>query len=113
MRIKSVIYLFLLIVVSNHGHASEVNTKVFLSAEEIDAPAGPGSREPNLFVADDGRVYLSWMEPVDGGRYALRFAVLEKKGWSPPRTIAEGDNWFVKDGETKRIAATVNDSRVS
>lgn len=97
MRIKTALYVFIsiLILPSNNGHASEANTKVFLSAQEIDVLAGPGSREPTLFVANDGCVYLSWMEPVDDGRYALRFAVHEETGWSRPRTIAEGDNWFV------------------
>jgi hypothetical protein len=29
------------------------------------------------------------------GRFSLRFAALEKGGWSTPRVIAEGSNWFV------------------
>ena len=31
---------------------------------EIDSPAGPGSGDPNLSVGPDGRIYLSWLEPV-------------------------------------------------
>jgi hypothetical protein len=34
------------------------------AAREIDSPAGAGSSEPNLSVGPDGRVYLSWFEPV-------------------------------------------------
>ncbi len=110
MRPKSAICLFILILASNNGHASEVNTKVFLSAGEIDVPAGPGSREPNLFVADDGRVYLSWMEPIDDRRYALRFAVRKEKGWSRPRTIADGDNWFVNWSDFPSLVAFADGS---
>jgi hypothetical protein len=29
------------------------------------------------------------------GRFSLQFATLEKDGWSTPRVIAEGSNWFV------------------
>jgi len=29
------------------------------------------------------------------GRFSLRFALKEGEGWSPPRVIAEGANWFV------------------
>ena len=96
VRMKSTLHLFvsILILLSHNSDASETS-KVFLSTEEIDVPAGAGSREPSLFAAGNGRVYLSWMEPVYDGRYALRFAVREEKGWSRPRTIAEGDNWFV------------------
>ena len=62
---------------------------------ELPSPAGTGSGQPNLAVAPDGRVYLSWLERLGEGRYALRFAVREGDGWSAPRSIAEGSNWFV------------------
>jgi hypothetical protein len=70
---------------------------------ELASPGGEGSGEPNLFAADDGRVYLSWFEPVGDDRYALRFSVLDPASeandgapaWSPPRTIVEGDDFFV------------------
>ncbi len=62
---------------------------------EIASPASAASGQPNLTVAANGRVYLSWMDRLDGGRVALRFAVKENNGWSTPRTIAEGANWFV------------------
>lgn len=61
---------------------------------ELPSPAAAGSGQPNL-VAMDGRVYLSWIERLDEGRFSLRFAVREGDGWSSPRSIAEGSNWFV------------------
>jgi hypothetical protein len=60
----------------------------------IASPAGPESSEPNFAVAPDGRIYLTWQEAVDGG-HELRFATLEGDGWSQPRTIARGADWFV------------------
>ena len=75
---------------------------------EITSPTPPGAGEPNLFAADDGRVYLSWIEPLEEGGHAVRFASIEPEAvgsgsgregnggeWSPPRTIAEGENFFV------------------
>jgi hypothetical protein len=62
---------------------------------ELQSPAAPGSGQPNLSTAPDGRVFLSWIDRLGEGRFALRFAVKEKSGWSAPRTIAEGTNWFV------------------
>lgn len=62
---------------------------------ELPSPAGAGSAQPNLTVSSSGRVYLSWIEKLDAGRYSLRFAVREGAGWSAPRVIAEGANWFV------------------
>lgn len=70
-------------------------TASFAQVRELPAPAGPGSGQPNLAVARDGRVYLSWIEKLGGGRFSLRFAVREKDAWSAPRVIAEGANWFV------------------
>ncbi len=61
----------------------------------LDSPAGPDSREPNLFATDDGRIILSWVEKARENRYRLRFAVRTSNGWSEARTVAEGDNWFI------------------
>ena len=62
---------------------------------ELPSPAGTGSGQPNLAVAPDGRVYLSWIERLNEGRFSLRFAVKAGEGWSAPKVIAEGANWFV------------------
>lgn len=62
--------------------------------ELLPSPAAPGSAEPNLAVAPDGRVYLSWIEPADTG-HALRFAVLAGRTWSAPSTIRAGTDFFV------------------
>jgi hypothetical protein len=58
-------------------------------------PADAGSGEPNLALGPDGAVYLSWIEPAADSTHALRFSVLRGDAWSPPRTIASGDGWFV------------------
>ncbi|HEU4596202.1 MAG TPA: sialidase family protein [Pyrinomonadaceae bacterium] len=62
---------------------------------EAESPAGKDSREPELFATAGGRVILSWVEKVGEKRYALRFAARDAAGWSEPRTVAEGENWFV------------------
>jgi hypothetical protein len=65
-----------------------------VAIDSIASPAAPGSAEPNLAVAPDGRVYMSWLEPADSG-HALRFAVLTGRQWSPPQTIRAGRDFFV------------------
>jgi len=67
----------------------------FAQVRELPSPAGQGSGQPNLAVAPDGRVHLSWIERLGEGRFSLRFATMEGDGWSTPRVIAEGSNWFV------------------
>ena len=61
----------------------------------LDTPGTPGSGEPNLYTAFDGRVFLTWIEPAQAKGHRLRFSVREGERWSEPRTIAEGQNWFV------------------
>lgn len=71
------------------------STLALAQVRELISPAGTGSGQPNLAVAPDGRVYLSWIERLGEGRFSLRFSALEKEKWSAPQVIAEGSNWFV------------------
>ncbi|HEX8560417.1 MAG TPA: sialidase family protein [Pyrinomonadaceae bacterium] len=66
-----------------------------LAVREVESPAGPETREPELSAASGGRVLLSWVEKTGERRHALRFATRDARGWGETRTAAEGDNWFV------------------
>ena len=74
------------------------------TVSEIKSPAPPGSGQPNLTVAADGRVFLSWIEPDTPQGYVLRFSVRGAQGWSAPKTIARGGNWFVSDADVPSLA---------
>jgi hypothetical protein len=76
-----------------------------MTVRELTSPAAPGSGEPNLAVAPDGRVLLSWIEPAGEGRHALRFSTLDGDAWSAPRLIAEGAGWFVNWADFPALAA--------
>lgn len=56
--------------------------------------AAAGSMGPNLIAGPDGSIVLSWIEP-DGEGHALRYSSLQDAGWTDPRTVTSGDNWFV------------------
>jgi hypothetical protein len=71
---------------------------------EIPSPAAPGSAEPNLASGEDGRVYLTWIEPGPDSTHALRFSVLEGEAWSAPRTVAGGRDWFVNWADFPTLA---------
>ncbi len=75
-----------------HGAAAAPRTAFHV--DSLASPAGPGSAEPNLTVAPDGRVYLSWLEPADSG-HAFRFAVHDGAKWTPAMTIVSGRDYFV------------------
>lgn len=81
-----------------------------LQFHAIASPANPASSEPNLFAAANGRTYLSWIEKLDGERHALRFSVLEDGSWSPAKTIATGENWFVNWADFPAICMLNNNN---
>jgi hypothetical protein len=75
--------------------ASGENAEIAAPAvASVASPAGPGSGEPFLATDSDGRIYLSWLEPVDSS-HALRFATYDGTTWSEPRTIRTGRDFFV------------------
>ena len=79
-------------------HACEGNGSREVALGPIDtlpSPAAPGSGEPNLAATSDGRVFLSWLEPVGDSGHALRFATLDGDRWSAPRTITQRPDLFV------------------
>ena len=74
------------------------------SITELKSPAAPESLGPNLAVGADGRVLMSWLEPDTPKGYILRFSVRGPQGWSVPKTIARGANWFVSAADVPSMA---------
>jgi hypothetical protein len=60
---------------------------------ELAVPAGPGAMAPNLARTGRGLV-LSWLEPTPAGGHALRVARLDRQGFVPLGTVAEGAGFF-------------------
>lgn len=85
------------------GGASSQETP-FSAIRELGVPSAPGAREPGLFATSDGRVLLSWTEPMGQG-FAVRLAIGDETGWSEPRTVAEGDDLFVNWADFSSVAA--------
>ena len=71
---------------------------------ELKVNAGPGSAGPNLTRGPERTLVLSWQEPQDD-KTLLRFSRLTGAGWSAPRTIAAGENWFVNWADFPSVLA--------
>ena len=72
-------------------------------------PAMPGSAQPDLALAPDGRVLLSWINSGGGRRPAFQFAEFYPDGhWEGPRTVAIGNSMFTNWADTPHIAATAD-----
>jgi hypothetical protein len=68
-------------------------------------PAGAGSQQPNWSVAPDGSAVFSWIEPSQGGSFALKFAVRHGAQWSPAVTIAANRHFFHHPAEMPEVLA--------
>ena len=68
-------------------------------------PSGPGSLQPNWSVAPDGSAVFSWIEPSQGGSFALRYAVRHGATWSPATTIAANRHFFHHPAEMPEVLA--------
>jgi hypothetical protein len=68
-------------------------------------PSGAMSLQPNWSVAPDGAAVFSWIEPSQGGSFALRYAVRRGGTWSPATTIAANRHFFHHPAEMPEVLA--------
>jgi len=92
---KTIAYLAILAVLSAAPAAP---------VSDLKSPAAAGSEGPNLVTGPDGKVYLSWLEPTAPKGYALRFSVRGPQGWSAPKTVSKGTNWFISGADFPALA---------
>ena len=71
-------------------------------------PPAASAAQPDLSMAPDGALLLSWIEPQGNG-HRLRIARHEggvaSTGWSATRTVAAGDDWFVNWADFPAVQA--------
>jgi hypothetical protein len=63
-----------------------------LTFEPLPSPAGDGTAQPQLTASNDA-VILSWLENASS-QTALKFSERTAAGWSEPRLVAFGDDFF-------------------
>lgn len=72
-------------------------------------PTSGRAAQPDLVVAPDGTLVLSWIESA-GKTHTLRLATRAPgaQDWSAPVTVARGDDWFVNWADTPHVAMTAD-----
>lgn len=83
--------------------AGRINQTSTLVPETLASPAGTDSYSPQLTTQGD-RVILSWIE-MAGERATVKFAERTPDGWSAPRDVASGDNFFVNSSDVPSVRA--------
>ena len=85
------------------------------AASIVDWPLPPqaSAAQPDVSLAPDGDLLLSWVEKRGAG-HRLRFARHAggdpATGWSAPATVAEGDDWFVNWADFPMLQALADGS---
>jgi len=73
--------------------AVALQTNLAISPQPLTTPAAHNSAQPQLSVSTRG-VLLSWIER-SGDLASLKFSERTASGWTAPKTIASGRDWFV------------------
>lgn len=87
------------------GPAAAVATE--WTIEPWPLPADAQAAQPDLVRAGNGDLLLSWISPQADG-HLLRHARFTQGQWQPPRTIAEGADWFVNWADTPHLLASAD-----
>lgn len=80
-------YLALLVFLSGCGKKPQA-----LSVHTLNSPAPKESIVPQATKLSDGRIALSWQEPLAGGGYKFAMAIGKRDTWSDTRVVASGSN---------------------
>jgi hypothetical protein len=72
-----------------------------IHVEPLPSPADDASAQPQLTASADG-VVLSWLENA-GSQTALKFSERTATGWSAPRLVAFGDDFFANYADVPSV----------
>jgi hypothetical protein len=82
-----------------------------VSVQPLPAPSDGPTTYPQLTTSSRG-VILSWIEDETTAP-TLRFAERSGSGWSPARTVAASDNWFLSSADVPTVLRLSNGTLVA
>ncbi len=85
-----------LILLATSANLMAVNSELQTSGARLELLSSPASSDSSLsrIVTDaKGQVWLSWVTQKDQ-MSTLKYSKLKSGGWSVPKTISQGDDWF-------------------
>jgi len=103
---KSILAIAILMWGCNDTSTYEVGSVLY----ELASPVGHGG-EPNLFVMEDGRPVLSWVEYVNDTTDAMMYSIFDSGNWSEGKMVAQGTDWFVNWADFPSMAVFPGDSK--
>jgi hypothetical protein len=98
----AVFAVFAFTVLPACGGASKPAVPWTVTLEPAPSPAGEGTAQPQLTASGDS-VILSWLENTSS-QTALKFSERTAAGWSAPRLVAFGDDFFANYADVPSVA---------
>lgn len=98
----SILYLMVFISACQTDSIDWLNSS--WTAEEI-LLDNTQSMAPNLFVAEGGQAYLTYLHLPNDSMASLELTQLKQEGWAAPQMIASGTDWFVNWADFPSIVA--------
>lgn len=89
---KAVLFLFVFLLMSA-CEDQQLQQPLFQYA--MNNPAGSGSRYPNIYTDDTGRMYLSWLVNIEEDIAALQYTTYQGELWTEPKTVQIDTDFFV------------------
>ena len=93
-------------LVATAGCQKQADNRPWQIAPQVaDFPAAPHTAEPQLTAHGD-RAILSWVDAdefADPPKATLKFAERSATGWSAPKEVASGGNWFVNSADLPSV----------
>jgi hypothetical protein len=77
----------------------------------LEVPAAAGSAHPQLTSSPKGAI-LSWLDH-DEATTTLRFSERTSAGWSEPRTVSAGNDWFITTADVPSVLRMRNGTLVA
>ncbi len=112
MRRVAVVLLSVLVVFAVSARidsqTGSAGTNWIAEVTPLTSPAAPNSAQPQLSAFGD-RVVLSWVER-SGASATLRFSERTDGGWTEPRIVATGANWFVNWADVPSVIPLQHES---
>lgn len=106
MKLSLIAFVTLIYMLTSSCSTEEKH--IVFDVVEIEAPTAQ-SGQSRITTDIDGQAYLSWIEYDDTDTFRLQYAVLqEDEKWSTPKTISQGDKWFINWADFPSLAVFEN-----
>ncbi|WP_234570245.1 exo-alpha-sialidase [Rhodohalobacter sp. 614A] len=92
---KAVLFLFVFFLAILMIACQDERLQQPLFQYSMNNPADSGSRYPNIYVDNTGKMYLSWLVPIEEDIATVQYSTYKNERWTLPKTVHIDTDFFV------------------